>query len=611
MALPPIRSRVRPRPLVAAAARIGDDDDSAFGIRQKLDWQNRALEYLNLIPELNYASRFYARMLGQLRIFPASRDEQGKPTEIKEGIPVELLNRIQDPSGGRSQILRSYGRLMFSTGEGVLFGRDLNTDREKWSFVWNDELEIELVGDRLKSVTWKPTAQSEGRKYTGEQAQIYRFWTSHPRRTGEADSPMRAAVEGQICEELIVLTASVRSTAVARIVKGLLLIPTDLSFAPEDTGGDEDSENNIWLSRLIEGAQAQIENPGSAGAAQPTIIEGAYDYLDQIRMVQLHDPQSDYMEQSLRKEAIERLARGFDFPPEVLLGLSEANHWAARQILDDMWRSHGAPIAEQFCDDLNEVYLRPALAKEGFAEWKNIVIDYDPSQVVVKPDRSDDVLAAFREGEVSGEGLRQMLNIPEEFAPDEEERDRYLLIKLRGNIPGLPPPDRDQSRPDVDEGPPAPGPEGDSGRRTRVTAAANGNGRVSEELGYARSALLRCRELAGIRLKQTEMSKTLRELCGDCADKAREQPNAMIPAFIGPDILAKLGTADPLALVKGGADGFRALLVEDGYTRPQAEALAEMLEVYALRTITEPRLPALPSGFAAQLEQARMRELAV
>jgi hypothetical protein len=613
MTLPPLRSRNRPRPLVAAAARIGDTEETAFDLRQKMDWQTRALEYLNLIPELDYSSRFYARMLKQLRIFPAELDEQNKAVEVTTGPPVDLLNRIQDPSGGRSQILGSYGRLMFSTGEGVLFGRELNTEKEKWSFVWVDELEIETIGSgeatKLKSVTWKPTTQSEGKKYTAEQASIYRLWTPHPRRTGEPTSPMRAAVEGKICEELIILTASVLSTATSRMVKGMLLLPSDLSFAPEDTTGDEDPENNIWLSRLIDSAQAQVENPGSAAAAMPTIIEGAYDYLDQIRMVQVHDPQNDYMEQSLRKEAIERLARGFDFPPEVLLGLSEANHWAARQILDDMWRSHGAPIAEQFCDDLNDVYLRPALKDADFPDWQKIVIGYDESQVVVKPDRAEDAHRAYQAGVLSEKAYRSALNFSDDDAPSEKEKERYVFLKTRGLQIGQQP-RPSQARPDVEQGPPPPGPEGDSGRRTRAVASANGHAHLAEELGAAQFAVQRCRELAGIRLKQRDLSNELRKICGDCLDNAKGQPDHMIPVFIGPEVVEKLGTADPLSLVKGGASSFIPYLMGRGYSRSQAEALTEMVEVYAARTIFEPKLPALPGGFASQLERARTKELA-
>ena len=58
-------------------------------------------------------------------------------TEIESGPPVEILNQIQDPGGGRSQVQFRYGLLQFITGEGVLFGYDEAT---KWKFLWKDEV---------------------------------------------------------------------------------------------------------------------------------------------------------------------------------------------------------------------------------------------------------------------------------------------------------------------------------------------------------------------------------------------------------------------------------------------------------------------------------------
>ena len=76
--------------------------------------------------------------------------------------------------------------------------------------------------------------------------------------------------------------------------------------------------------------------------------------------------------------------------PKALLGMTDANHWTAKQVMHDMWRSHGIPKAEQFADDLSEAYLRPALEEEGYPGWQNIVIGVDDSQVVISPDRTDD-----------------------------------------------------------------------------------------------------------------------------------------------------------------------------------------------------------------------------
>jgi hypothetical protein len=564
-----------------------------YSERMEMPWQARALRYIDLIPELNYASRFYARMLKQLRIYPATLTDQGDLVPIEEGLPVEALNRIQDPGGGKSGVLSNYGRLMFSTGEGNLFGYDLETDDEAWVFVWNDELEVDReTSGEMRKVIWTPAGRGSEREFTADDAVVYKFWTPHPRRSGEADSPMRSVVEGDIAEELIALTRSVRATAVSRTVNGLFILPQEISPPALEAGGDEDPLNNIFIADLAEHLTAQIEQAGSAAAAAPYVLEAAYEYADRIRWMALHDPQTDYMERDLRKEAVERMARGMDFPPEALLGLGSTNHWAALQILMDMWRSHGAPVAEQFCDDLNMVYLRPALRDAEYEDWRSVVIAYDESQVVVKPDRSDDALRAFREGALSEEGLRKMLSIPEDFAPSEEERDRYLAIKLRdATIIG-------GEAPASEEAPPPPGPEGDSGRRTRITGSAG----LTRELGAAEMALMRCRELAGSRIRHKSRWTALERRCADCAEQANGKPNETLASVIGAELLVELG-ADPLSLVKGGADNFHSLLTAWGYSEDQAAALSGMIEVWAAKTLYDERFPALPPSFSTQLEK--------
>ena len=174
MALPQRRPG---RSLVASAYRVGDRD-SDFARRKSLPWQQQALEVVKLVPELGFASRFYARMLKPLRIYPAVIDERQQKVEIPTGLPVDLLNRIHDPSGGKSQLLWNYGRLMFITGEGLLFGRDLETEREKWSFIWNGEVEVEVDSQgRPRKYLHKLSGQSI-REYGPDEAVVYRMWTS-------------------------------------------------------------------------------------------------------------------------------------------------------------------------------------------------------------------------------------------------------------------------------------------------------------------------------------------------------------------------------------------------------------------------------------------------
>ena len=184
-------------------------------------------------------------------------------------------------------------------------------------------------------------------------------------------------------------------------------------------------------SDYMEHVQSQIENPASAASKVPFMLEGAYEYIDRVRWMPTHDPQTDYMERELRKEAVHRLALGMDFPPEFLLGMTDANHWTARQVVYDMWRSYGTPVAERFADDLADSYLRPALAEEDYPDWQNVVISYDDSQVVISPDRTEDADKAYDRGQINDEGYLVLKGINADFAASEEEKRIMLAIKLR------------------------------------------------------------------------------------------------------------------------------------------------------------------------------------
>lgn len=598
MALPQSRSR-QPRALTASAVKLPDVTASATSRRISEEWQKRCLLYVDQVPELNYASRFYSRMLKRIRIFPAERRSDDTVKPIANGLPVDLLDRIQDPGGGRSQLQGSYGRLQFITGEGYLLGRDLQTDNEKWSFVWNEEVSID---QDTKAITWKPVEGREGITYPEGRAQAYRMWTPHPARSGKADSPMHSILD--IAEELLILTSSVRATAVSRMVNGMMKVPSELSFAPvtaED--GDENPEANIFLRDMLEHITGVVENAGTPEAAAPFIAEGAAEFLDALTWMSLHNPATDYMERDLRKEAITRLAFGLDMPPEVLLGLADANHWTGRQITHDMWRSHGAPVAEQFCDDLSEAYLRPALKEMEFAGWEKVVVSFDDADVVVSPDRSEDADRGFDRGALGYEGYRKLKGISEEMKPSENEHREWLAVKLRapqalgeeflsspqrGPVPGP------VDEADPEEGPPLPGPAGVSRQESRMATA--------RAEGAALMALSRCRELAGARLRSQQKAHP------ELFEAVDGQPNHMVAAIIGYENLSAIGIDDPLVLVANATDNFRQMLVDWGYSGTQADALSEMVRVHAARRLFDMNAPIdLPPGIIAQI--ASMKEV--
>ena len=588
----PLPSRRPKRHLVASAYRVGDRD-SDYSRRQKLPWQQQALEVVKLVPELGFASRFYARMLKPLRIFPATIDEQDQKAEIKSGLPLELLDRIRDPGGGRSQILWSYGRLMFITGEGLLFGRDLETERERWAFVWNGEVDVETDSQGRPKKYLHKLSGSTTREYGPNEAVIYRMWTPSPDRSYDAESPMMSSL--QIAEELIGLTKAVQATIASRLTNGLLFLPSEIAPPPAEGGSDEDPYMDPWSEDFLNNIERAIQEPGTPAGRSPLISWVMGEHIEKIRFIPIHDPQTDYMERDLRKEAIDRLAYGMDMPPEALKGLGNTNHWASMQILGDMWKSHGAAIAQQFCDELAAAYLQPALRDAGYDGWEQVVDDYDASAVVVRPDRSGDADDAAKYGVVSREGYRIMKNIPEDWAPDKEDENWWLKVqgKLQKPAP-TPRPAQDILEPARD-GPPTPGPEGDSGRRTRVVTSS---AESYEAMGAAMMALARCRELAGIRLYQKH------KLCPDCFDQADGHPHALVASIVGPEVVTRVGW-DPVKLVRGGTDTFKDMLIYWDYSPKQADAICELIESFAAKTLYDGRLPQLPTGFATHLDRAK------
>lgn len=597
MALP-LSTKVRARPqIVTASAMKLEPNDSRRSEMRTTDDEVRAFLYTKTIPELNYASRFYAKMLSRLKIYPARRDVRDGLTPITEGPPVDLLERIQDPGGGRSGIQRSYGRLMFIAGRGFLFGRNFEQPNERWSFVSSREIKLQD-----NKIIWTPTESGTPQEFTvGESAQAYAMWTPSPERSGEAESPMMSVLE--VAEELSILSKSVRATAVSRILQGILKVPSEISFGADEAGVDDDPEENEFLSDLIDHIVGAIENAGTAEAAAPFLAEGAAEFLRELEWIRMHDPQTDYLEKELRAEAVTRLSIGLDMPPEILKGLADANHWGARQIMHDTWRSHGAPVADQFCDDLSEAYLRPALQEAEYPDWEQVVVAYDDADVVVSPDRTEDADRAYDRGQVNDEGYLKLKGIDAAYAAKEEDKRLYLAVKLRdarflkgtkyevedvtpvAQLPG-PQPTRDADSP-AEEGPPLPGPAGVSRQESRSL----------EVRGAAALSLLRCRELAGSKLRQA--NKRNPAVCAQIEGR----PAASIAFVLGPEQVTALGT-DPRQLVNGGTDRFVEFCLELGIQEQQARALAQMVEVHAARTLFEPRLPPFPAGFAAHIERA-------
>lgn len=615
--------------LTASGQRIKSKDaDSLQRLAQA--WQKRAFGYYDMLGEIKYASQFYSRALSQIRLFPAELDADGDWVETEDANAVEALDRIQDPGGGRTALQANYGRLMFLAGEAYLFvSHDDETDVEQWEMLSTDELRVQgttylryaapsTQGQEFHEISdddWTPDNTQEGL--------AYRIWQRHPQYSLLPDSTMQGVLD--LCEELVLLTQAVRARARSRLAgAGILFVDDKIAPAPLEPVGDEDPEEDIFMRDLTEAMTSPISNEGSAAAVVPLVVrvgvpEGA-NLANLVYHLQLVDPIQLYPETGLRYECIKRIAIGLDMPPEVLLGLTDANHWTGWMIDEQTWTHHLKPKADQLVADLTSAYYHPTLKSAGVADWDRFSIQYDASAIINHPDRSKDAKDLYDRRAIGKTALRDAAGFAEDDAPTDDELIEMVAVQTNnadlssyalrkeGAIPAvalqpMPPVPVPPGRTPAAL-PPAQAPETPAGVEPGVPATestqASGNGHSRAErdaqaariLGAADLALLRCREAAGNRIRSyAKRDAEARQL-------VRGVAAASVAATLGRDVVKQLRCPPELELVSSARPLIVDALLMWGFNDTDlAERVAEMVEQHAARTLYERRPAPLPSSF--------------
>jgi hypothetical protein len=562
--------------IIASAARLRITKDVQAVKRPQ--WQTDAFGYYDSLGEIWYASQFYARTLAKLRLKPMMLNDDGAAEDTDDPRAWAVLDRMQDPGGGREEMMSQYGKLRFLVGEMYLF---CSLDRDG-AEVWEILSPLELSFDG-KVYTRKRTPKAGGDAQGGEKYQdagddaepgegtalAWRLWKKHPAYSGMADAPMRAVLEP--CEELQLLSLGVRSNARSRASgPGILLIPDELSPAPKaGVPADENPDNDPFLNDLTTAMTTPIGDEGSAAAVVPLVVRGHGESLALVRHLTLSRPEDRTKAKEERRECIERIALGVDLPPEVLLGVTDANHWTAWQIDEDSWKAHVEPVADDMVGDLTGAYFRPSLARMGVANAERFLIGYDASDVVRRPDKSGDAIRLYDRILLKGETVRTEAGFTEDDAPDQAEIDDRLAHQAAMGQGAVQPVQRNDAP--AEGGVPrehgAPGAEANA---VKIEAAVD-------------LMVERCRHLAGSRIR-TKMQRH-----ADWAAIIRYVPNSQV----APTLRVALGmlpeqAGPPDVLVAGGAECFADRLGRWGVPPDVVQQLVRAAEEHARDTLLDP-----------------------
>lgn len=401
--------------------------------------QDQLWDYYQRLEEFSAAVNWKANAISRVRLIAAEFMPGGdEPIPITEGPIADLVARFAGGIGGQSQILGETAIHLNVPGEGWLCGVEDDFGEITWRVYSADELRVRKVENNADRYQVRIGENSRAWETLPEDTLVVRFWRPHPRWGWKATS--RAAYALGAMKELDLINRRIIAETISRMAaNGIILYDRGkLSFPELPTPVNAESVDP-FAQVLVDVGSKGVADPTSAQATIKIPIgadlgDSDLKVSDLIEVIDLSNPFSERMLDQ-RQAAVTRLATALDIPAEQLTGLGDMNHWGAAQIEEAGIKVHITPDMEMICHAFTEGFLYPTLLAEGLAltgpQGGRAVIWYDPSEIVMRPDRSKEALEAYDRGELSGSALLRELGFSETDQPDEDELERIIELKRR------------------------------------------------------------------------------------------------------------------------------------------------------------------------------------
>lgn len=434
----PVQEPARERGVVASAARYTFGGAQAWqgtlpaGDRR---WQVDAWLQYDQCGELRYATGWKANACSEALMYAAEIDpdtgriigpaQDPRIQAIASGIlggPTKRPQHIRTLVINLDTVGEVYTVIIPPAGDAEAGAKDA------WLVVSGTEVSQQGKGNV------EYTSPDTGAKAVVKDADtLIRIWNPHPRLQLAADSPVRAALP--ILREIEKSSQNIAARLDSRLASAnIMLAPQEADYAPD---GDADPEDGATLvDNIRRSMSASLRDPGTAAAQVPIIIEAPYEYLDGFRILELESPLSKEII-ALRADAIARFAASMDLPREVIEGMGTSNHWSAWQVAEETWRTHLLPTLGVIADAYTEAYLKPMAIEMGVPDVDKYVLAFDASDLIGEPDPVPEALEMFDRGLITGKAVLKIANIPEDYAPTEQEKLRSLAERLVTAAPAL------------------------------------------------------------------------------------------------------------------------------------------------------------------------------
>lgn len=407
-------------------------------------WQLMAYDLYDTEGHLFYATNYVGSALARVKLVAAKKPkvdkELSKPEIILDGPIADAVKDIRSPRGGQTGLLRQIGRNIFLAGEVWLVATEVQLPDGSRDQSWDACSIEELIVHGTSTTFLRRRTPGSMPEPLPPGTLTIRIWKEHPRYGEWADSGVRSCIE--VLEKIVILNRAEKAVARSRIAgAGILAIPQELAppnwQSQEENGGNPMESNPLWKA-LAESMTAPLQNDGHPASVVPLLLVGPGEVINKMKYEPMERSFNAGEAAASIQNGIEQVANTLELPKEILLGQGQANHWTAWAIREDVFQAHIQPLVEMICQALTHTYLRQALSKLSPAQLKaagvddidDIIVWYDASQLVVRPDKGDKAVALHDRFAISDEALRRESGFSDDDAPGKEEYAKRVGLKV-------------------------------------------------------------------------------------------------------------------------------------------------------------------------------------
>lgn len=441
------------RGLTASAERIDLRTVTAVE-RPYAAWQREAWVGYERVGEVHYGFNLLANLLSRVRIYAAAVGEANEaPADVTQPVGQKRLSAklAADASAVMGELqradfasqVRTFSLNLSVAGECYLINMP-GRYGSQWVIRSVDEIQLRAGGAVVVN------NRGSGREMQTLPADTYlaRIWRPNPRYTREPDSSMLGVADS--IEELLMLERLVRAAIRSRLNAGLLFVPDGIAGAgakvtnepvleePADPMEALAQQSTVdpagpFMSQLMESMMTPISNEGSASALVPMLATGPGELGAMIKHVTFERSSDEWLVKRI-EAALERVLQGIDIPKEIVTGLEGVKYSNAVVIDENLYKSNIEPLALAFVDALTEVYLRPVLRSSRYGytdeDLKGLVVWYDPSEIVTRPNSANEANEGVDRLMLSPAAWRREHGYAESDAPDEEQLALMIMHKM-------------------------------------------------------------------------------------------------------------------------------------------------------------------------------------